>query len=151
MSLVEELHAARKARLERMSGIKVEPVKAEPVKPPPEVVEFKLTPKPTWFVVEDSAPPPDLPLKEIIEAVCRYFDLTGIAIKGHRRTANVVYPRQIAMCLARRYTTKSLPQIGRSLGGRDHTTALHGARKIDDLCRRDWRVAHDVAHIEATL
>jgi hypothetical protein len=153
MSLVEELHAARKARLERMSGIKVEPVKAEPVKQesPPEVVEFKLTPKPTWFSVEDSPPPPNLLVNDIIRAVCRHFDMTSTAIKSSRRTKDVVYPRQIALCLARRHTTRSLPEIGRHFGYRDHTTVLYGARKIESECQTDWQVAHDVAQIEAAL
>jgi chromosomal replication initiator protein len=149
MSLVEELHAARKARLERMSGRKVEPVKAEPVKAEP--IEFELNAKPIWFSVEESPPPPNLLVNEIIRAVCRHFDITLTEIKSSRRTANVVYPRQIALCLARRHTTRSLPEIGRHFGYRDHTTVLYGARKMEGLCQTDWRVAHDVAQIEATL
>lgn len=150
MSLVEEMHAARKARLARMSGrpVKVEPVKAEPK---PEPIEFELNPKPIWFTIEDSPPPPSLLVNEIIRAVCRHFNMTNTAIKSSRRTKDVVYPRQIALCLARRHTTRSLPEIGRHFGYRDHTTVLYGARKIESLCQADWQVAHDVAQIEATL
>jgi chromosomal replication initiation ATPase DnaA len=145
MSLVEQLHAAHKARLARMSGIKVKPVQQEPP------TEADLAPRPVWFSIEESPPPPDLLVEEVTRAVCRYFDISSTALKGERRTLNVVYPRQVAMFLARRYTTRSLPEIGRRLGGRDHTTVLHGARKIEGACRADWLVAFDVAHIEAAL
>jgi hypothetical protein len=150
MSLVEELHAARKARLERMSGRKVAPT-VEPVNVEPEPIEFELNPKPIWFSVEDSPPPPNLLVNEIIRAVCRHFNITPTQIKSSRRTKDVVYPRQIALCLARRHTTRSLPEIGRHFGYRDHTTVLYGARKIEGECQTNMKVAHDVAHIEATL
>lgn len=145
MSLVEDLHAAHKARLERMSGIKVTPVKQE------QPTEADLAPRPVWFSIEESPPPPDLFIGDINRAVCRYFDITGAQLRSQRRTIETVYARQIAMLLARRYSTKSTPEIGRRLGGRDHTTVLHGVRKIENACRTDWQVAYDVAHIEATL
>lgn len=148
MSIVEELHAARKARLARMSGRKVEPVKVEPK---PEPIEFELNPKPIWFTIEDSPPPPNLLVNDIIRAVCRHFEITPTQIKSSRRTKDVVYPRQVALCLARRHTTRSLPEIGRHFGYRDHTTVLYGARKIEGKCMTDWQIAHDVAQIEATL
>lgn len=152
MSLVEELHAAHKARLARMSArpVKVEPPD-EPVKQEPEPIEFTLNPKPVWFSVEESPPPPNLLVNDIIRAVCRHFNITGTQIKSSRRTKDIVYPRQIALCLARRHTTRSLPEIGRLFGYRDHTTVLYSARKMESACQTDWQVAHDVAQIEATL
>jgi hypothetical protein len=147
MSLVEEYHAQHKARLERLGA---RPIKPEPVKQEP-AIEFTLKQKPIWFTIEDSPPPPDLLVSDVTRAVCKYFEITNTAITGERRTHNIVYPRQIAMFLARRYTTKSLPEIGRRFGGRDHTTVLHGARKIESEVRADWQVAYDVAHIEAAL
>lgn len=152
MTLVEELHAARKARLARMSArpVKAEPVEAvEPVKQEP--IEFELKPKPIWFSIEDSPPPPNILVNEIIRAVCRHFNITPTQIKSSRRTKDVVYPRQIGLCIARRHTTRSLPEIGRHFGYRDHTTVLYGARRIEGMCQTDWQVAHDVAQIEATL
>lgn len=58
-----------------------------------------------------------------------------------RRTANVVRPRQIAMYLAKTMTLRSLPEIGRRFGGRDHTTVLHAIRKMDALVAKDESLA----------
>ena len=145
MSLVEELHAARKARLARMNG----KIKEAPAPKPDDMPAFRL--RPIWFSIEDGETQPDLFIKNINRTVCRYFDITGAQLRSQRRTIETVYARQIAMLLARRYSTKSTPEIGRRLGGRDHTTVLHGVRKIENACRTDWEVAYDVAHIEATL
>jgi chromosomal replication initiator protein len=82
---------------------------------------------------------------------CKYFDLTSSQIKSARRTAPVVYARQIAMYLCKYRTLKSYPEIGRRLGGRDHTTVLHGHRKIEALLPKDRDLAYDVAHVEAML
>ena len=54
-------------------------------------------------------------------------------------------PRQIGMYLAKKMTSRSLPEIGRRFGGRDHSTVLHAVRKIDDQIRKDERLAREVA------
>ena len=72
-------------------------------------------------------------IRQVIAAVSRVTGISDIDIRSSRRTANVVLPRQVAMYLARLLTTKSLPEIGRRMGGRDHTTCLHAYRKIDRL------------------
>ena len=61
-----------------------------------------------------------------------------------RRTANVVRPRQIAMYLAKMLTPRSLPEIGRRFGGRDHTTVLHAVRKIEALVDGDKALAEEI-------
>ena len=61
-----------------------------------------------------------------------------------RRTQAIVRPRQIAMYLAKVMTPRSLPEIGRRFGGRDHTTVLHAVRKIDELAKTDARLADDI-------
>lgn len=66
---------------------------------------------------------------EVIRAVCIVFDVSGTNIRSMRRTADVMKPRHVAMALCRRLTLKSLPEIGRRMGGKDHTTVLHGCKK----------------------
>lgn len=113
-----------------------------PVKPKPEKPSFHRS---AWAL------PGEPLIGDICRAVCQHFDMTPINLQSERRQANIVYARQIAMYLAREMTTRSLPFIGRQFGGRDHTTVLHGCRKIERLIKADWLVAYDVAHIEELL
>jgi chromosomal replication initiator protein len=71
-------------------------------------------------------------LRDITDGVCTRFGLTREEIRGPARQRAVARPRQILMYLAREMTGQSLPQIGRYLG-RDHTTILHGVRRINTL------------------
>ena len=68
-----------------------------------------------------------------------------------RRTANVVRPRQVAMYLAKTLTLRSLPEIGRRFGGRDHTTVLHAVRKIENLVHNDAALAEEIELIKRQL
>lgn len=69
-------------------------------------------------------------VKEIIAAVSNVFGVSRIDLCSARRTANIVRPRQVAMALSKRLTLRSYSYIGRQLGNRDHTTVLHGCRKM---------------------
>jgi chromosomal replication initiator protein len=68
-----------------------------------------------------------------------------------RRTANVVRPRQVAMYLAKTLTLRSLPEIGRRFGGRDHTTVLHAVRKIENLVNTDSTLAEEIELLKRQL
>ena len=68
-----------------------------------------------------------------------------------RRTANVVRPRQVAMYLAKTLTLRSLPEIGRRFGGRDHTTVLHAVRKIENLVGADSSLAEEIESLKRQL
>jgi chromosomal replication initiator protein len=68
-----------------------------------------------------------------------------------RRTANVVRPRQVAMYLAKPLTLRSLPEIGRRFGGRDHTTVLHAVRKIEGLVGDDAMLADEIEVLKRQL
>lgn len=110
--------------------------------------------KPHWFaVVEDLGPVnPRAPLvDEIVSACGRYFNVPKLELLSSRRHGPTVYARQMAMYLAKTLTDRSYPDIGRRLGKRDHTTVMHGIRKVKNLALKDWRVAFDVAHLEAML
>ena len=63
---------------------------------------------------------------------------------GPKRVRSYARPRQIAMYLAKQLTQRSLPEIGRKFGGRDHTTVIHAVRKIDELCQLDSGIEEDV-------
>mgnify|MGYP001317678911 FL=1 len=63
---------------------------------------------------------------------------------GPKRVRTVARPRQIAMYLAKQMTSRSLPEIGRRFGGRDHTTIMHGVRKIEELRGADSGLAEDI-------
>jgi chromosomal replication initiator protein len=94
---------------------------------------------------------PRAPLIEDIQRVtCRFFKVSRNDMLSSRRDKRVAHPRHIAMFLAKTLTLKSLPELGRRFGGRDHTTILHGVRKIESLVRSDWEVAFDVAQVERT-
>ena len=68
--------------------------------------------------------------KEIIDAVCRYYDINQKDILGSSRKKELVWPRQIAIYLMREELESSYPTIGQEMGGRDHTTAIHAYNKI---------------------
>ena len=65
--------------------------------------------------------------------------------------AAVARPRQVAMYLAKQLTPRSLPEIGRNFGGRDHTTVIHAVRKIEELCAEDSQIAEDLEHIKRKI
>jgi chromosomal replication initiator protein len=72
-------------------------------------------------------------IEDIQKLVANHYSVTRADILSSRRTATVVKPRQVAMYLAKALTLRSLPEIGRRFGGRDHTTVLHAVRKIEGL------------------
>lgn len=84
-------------------------------------------------------------------AVSKHFDISLNDMKSARRTSYVVRPRQIAIYLAKELTGRSLPEIGKRFGGRDHTTVLHAVRRIKALVEAEGPVADDVRTIKATL
>ena len=72
-------------------------------------------------------------IDEIQKLVSAHFELKPLDLISARRARAVARPRQIAMYLAKRLTTRSLPEIGRKFGGRDHSTVIHAVRKIEEL------------------
>lgn len=90
-------------------------------------------------------------VKAIVAGVCAYHEIRRADLISQRRTREVVRPRQTAMWLAKQLTGQSLPAIGRMLGGRDHTTVLHGIRVIDRLVETDPIFAQEVEEIAVAL
>ena len=81
---------------------------------------------------------------DILRVVAKHYNVSRADLLSQRRTATVVKPRQIAMYLAKTLTLRSLPEIGRRFGGRDHTTVLHAVRKIDGLVATDRVLADEI-------
>lgn len=98
-------------------------------------------------------PPPKRPsVSRIILETAGHFEVNVNDILSERRTHGVVFPRQIAMYIAKTLTLRTLPDIGRRIGGRDHTTVIHAIRKIQRLIASgDTDLANDIQAITARL
>jgi chromosomal replication initiator protein len=83
-------------------------------------------------------------IEDIQRVVSRHYNVSKADLLSARRTRTIVRPRQIAMYLAKVLTPRSLPEIGRRFGGRDHTTVLHAVRKIEDLMSGDRTLAEEI-------
>src|SRR5215208_4416068 len=95
--------------------------------------------------------PKRVKIEDIQRVVARQYNVSRSDLLSSRRTANVVRPRQIAMYLAKTLTLRSLPEIGRRFGGRDHTTVLHAVRKIEGLVGNDTMLADEVEVLKRQL
>ncbi|MBO9711527.1 chromosomal replication initiator protein DnaA [Sphingomonas sp.] len=79
-------------------------------------------------------------IDEIQRAVSSHFDVKQLDLISERRAVAIARPRQIAMYLAKRLTTRSLPEIGRKFGNRDHSTVIHAVRRIEELRGKDGEI-----------
>jgi chromosomal replication initiator protein len=93
----------------------------------------------------------ELTVEEIISLVARFYKLDDAVLTGRSRTKDVAFARQMAMYLAREETDASLPQIGEALGGRDHTTVMHGWEKISSQIEQDDRLRREMLSIREEL
>jgi chromosomal replication initiator protein len=90
-------------------------------------------------------------IDEIQKAVAEHFTIKMAEMTSSRRARIVARPRQVAMYLAKQLTSRSLPEIGRKFGGRDHTTVMHAVRKIEELIASDRALAEDVELLRRML
>jgi chromosomal replication initiator protein len=90
-------------------------------------------------------------IDEIQRKVAEHFTLRLQDMHSARRSRNVARPRQVAMYLCKKLTPRSLPEIGRKFGGRDHTTVMHAVRKIEELVGEDVAFADEVKVITRKL
>jgi len=97
------------------------------------------------------AEPKRVKIEDIQKIVAQHYNVSRSDILSSRRTATVVRPRQIAMYLAKTMTLRSLPEIGRRFGGRDHTTVLHAVRKIEGLVGQDPALSEEVEVLKRRL
>ncbi len=90
-------------------------------------------------------------IDEIQRKVAEHYNLRLTDMHSARRARNVARPRQVAMYLAKMLTARSLPEIGRKFGGRDHTTVMHAVRKVEELMAEDAQIAQDVDVVRRAL
>jgi chromosomal replication initiator protein len=95
--------------------------------------------------------PKKVKIEDIQKLVASHYNVSRADLLSSRRTASVVRPRQIAMFLSKVLTPRSLPEIGRRFGGRDHTTVLHAVRKIEGLASSDKALAQDIEFLKRML
>jgi chromosomal replication initiator protein len=91
-----------------------------------------------------SGEPKRVRIEDIQRIVARHYNVSKTELLSNRRTRTIVKPRQVAMYLSKVMTPRSLPEIGRRFGGRDHTTVLHAVRKIEDLQNNDNTLAQEL-------
>ncbi len=90
-------------------------------------------------------------VEEIQKRVCEHYNIRLSDLLSPRRARAVARPRQVAMYLAKQLTTRSLPEIGRRFGGRDHTTIMHGVRKIEEIRPGDPSLNEDIEILTRSL
>lgn len=90
-------------------------------------------------------------IDNIQRRVAEYYNIKVSDLMSKRRSRSVARPRQVAMALAKELTANSLPEIGKSFGGRDHTTVLHGCRKVKELLETSAELREDYAKIHRSL
>jgi chromosomal replication initiator protein len=97
------------------------------------------------------AEPKRIKIEDIIKTVSRHYGVSKGDILSQRRHRSVVWPRQIGMYLSKQMTTRSLPEIGRRFGNRDHTTVLHAIRKIDGCLTADAKLKDELEDLKRQI
>jgi chromosomal replication initiator protein len=90
-------------------------------------------------------------VEEIQRKVSEHYNIRLSDMIGPKRVRTIARPRQVAMYLAKHLTSRSLPEIGRRFGGRDHTTVMHGVKRIDELKATDNQIAEDLELLRRAL
>jgi chromosomal replication initiator protein len=118
-----------------------------------DVAKQDITLESTQDVLQDLLRSHDrrITIDEIQRKVAEHYNLRMSDMHSARRARNVARPRQVAMFLSKQLTARSLPEIGRKFGGRDHTTVMHAVRKVEELVGDDAQIAQDVDVIRRAL
>lgn len=118
-----------------------------------DVSKSEVTLETTQEVLQDLLRANDrrITIDEIQRRVAEHYNVRLTDMHSARRARAVARPRQVAMYLAKQLTSRSLPEIGRKFGGRDHTTVMHAVRKVEELVGEDPSFAQDVDILRRTL
>ena len=120
---------------------------------------YRLTAEPITieraeYIVRDlmsTSEPKRIKIDDILKIVSKHFGVNRSDLLSNRRNRSVVRPRQIGMYLAKKLTSRSLPEIGRRFGNRDHTTVLHAIRKVEQLMADDSGLKEEVELLKRML
>jgi hypothetical protein len=112
---------------------------------------FKQVPLAHRYGPAEDGEPIEITMATVRIEIMREFGLSRLDIMSERRTKDVVQPRQAAMYLIKKYTTHSLPAIGRFFGGKDHSTVLHACRKAEQLITDNPAFRAKIKAVEARL
>ena len=117
------------------------------------LVQTAITPESTRDILKDlfRHMNREVAVIDIQKGVCEHYHMKMSDIVGARRTKDIARARQVAMYLCKQLTSKSFPDIGKAFGGRDHTTVMHAAKKIEELIRTDTCLDEDVRLLTSML
>lgn len=161
--LVALAHKAHHDRLRRIHLAAVKPfVRPKPVmkpkEPDPNYPPFNIQTlhyHQMWFfdLVTERLPGSEaMPqVSTIMHATCLHFGVSRTDMLSARRDQSIAIPRMVGMYLARTLSLKSFPEIGRRFGRRDHTTIMHGVRRVEEMLKADEQIIASVAAIKASL
>ena len=90
-------------------------------------------------------------IDNIQKTVASFFHISLQEMLSQRRSRSLARPRQIAMYLSKKFTSKSLPDIGRKFSNRDHTTVIHAVKKINELIEKDESIKNNIIEIKKQL
>ncbi|HUG62920.1 MAG TPA: chromosomal replication initiator protein DnaA, partial [Methylomirabilota bacterium] len=90
-------------------------------------------------------------IEEIQRIVAKHYNVSKQDLLSSRRTRSIVWPRHIAMYMSKSLTPRSLPEIGRRFGGRDHTTVLHAVRRVEECLKSDQNLAQEIEALKRML
>jgi len=115
--------------------------------------QFELNPiKEPWFTLDEIEQTTIRPkIDDIQRIVAKFYEISRVELIAERRMAYLVRARQVGMYLCKKLTVRSLPEIGRRFGNRDHTTVLHAVRKIEAMVERDKNVSADVESLRTLI
>ena len=102
-------------------------------------------------IYKHTTPLASFSVPEVLEGICRFYNVDIELLKGKQRDRGIVWPRQVAMYIMREQTNASLFQIGNALGGRDHTTIMHGWEKVQLEIANNERIRREIAALLETL
>ena len=90
-------------------------------------------------------------IRKIQKAVAEYFQISVDDMKSKKRSANLAFPRQVAMYLCRKLTDESFPKIGTEFGGKDHSTVMHSCDKIEAEMKLNKELVKTIENIKKTI
>ncbi|MEQ8844853.1 MAG: chromosomal replication initiator protein DnaA [Phycisphaerales bacterium] len=105
----------------------------------------------TIIAPERTAAPTSATMQAVLDATTGFYGVKLADLQARKKTRSIARPRQVVMYLARKHTRHSLEEIGGYLGGRDHTTVMHGASKVAELLKTDPAFAAELERLEARM